>query len=436
MAMHKVTRRAFVKAGAAAAVGAATAIGGGRVLGANERVRLGFIGVGNRGGQLLERTLPLENAEVVALCDVYQPFLDEWAEKSGNTAATYTDFRRILERDDVDAVVIASPDHWHAVQTIMACDAGKDVFVEKPLSLTIVEGRKMVEAARRNERVVTVGLHRRASANFMRLREELNNGAAGKITVSRAYRLSNMAPSGMGKAVDGAPPPGLDWDMWLGPRPERPFRDNIAPYKFRWWAAYSSQMTNWGVHYFDTLRWLLGEEHITSTSVHGGIYAVDDDRSIPDTMHAIFEFPGKSLMLFGQYEANGHPAFSRHAEFELRGTRGTVFGSGRGFEIVPERGGQFQDPAPRMEPVEVKSEDGDLTTQHIQNFLDCVKSRERPYCDVEDGHKSTLIAHLGNIALATESRIVWDPAAERIVNNEDANELLHYEYRAPWRLDG
>lgn len=431
--MHPIDRRTFVKLGGAALSAAAT-LRTTRAYGANDRIRVAFIGVGNRGSQLLERTLPLESAEIVALCDVYQPFLDAWKAKIDHPVDTYTDFRHVLERNDIEAVFIATPDHWHAMQTIMACDAGMDVYVEKPLSLTIVEGRAMVEAARRTKRIVSVGLQRRSATIFKRLRDEVQKGAAGKITVTRAYRLSNMAPNGIGKAPDSEPPANLDWDLWLGPRPARPFRETIAPYKFRWWKAYSSQMTNWGVHYFDVLRWIVGEDHIASTSVHGGIFAVDDDRSIPDTMHAIYEFPGKSLMLFGQYEANGHPMFPKGHEIELRGTLGTIFGGAGGFQIVPEKGGQFQDSAPRIGPMDMKSEEGDHTTQHVQNFLDCVRSRTTPNCDVEEGHKSTLIAHLGNIALATESRIAWDPVAERIVNNEAANDLLHYDYREPWKL--
>ncbi len=431
--MLPMNRRTFVKAGATMAASAAAMLPTYSAA-AGERVRVAFIGVGNRGGQLLERTLQLAQAEVIALCDVYQPYLDAWKAKINHPVDTYTDFRRVLERADIDAVFIASPDHWHALQTVMACDAGKDVYVEKPMSFTIVEGQKMVEAVHRTQRVVSVGLQRRSSKNFQRLRDEVQKGSAGKITVSRSYRLSNMAPKGIGKAVDADPPADLDWEMWLGPRPQRPFRDTIAPYKFRWWQAYSSQMTNWGIHYFDLLRWILGEDHIVSTSVHGGIFAIDDDRSIPDTMHAIYEFPGKSLMLFGQYEASGYPMFPKGYEFELRGTLGTVFGGGTGFEIIPEQGGQFQDPAPRMEGMDVPSDNGDHAAQHIENFLECVKSRETPNCSVEEGHKSTLIAHLGNIALATQSRIEWDPVAQRITNNNDANELLHYEYRAPWKL--
>jgi predicted dehydrogenase len=367
------------------------------------------------------------------VCDVYKPSLDKWAKKLGNNVATYGDFRHILDRDDIDAVFIATPDHWHAIQTIMACDAGKNVYVEKPLSITILEGRRMVEAARRNNRVVQVGTQRRSSTLFPELAKLVQNGGVGKVTLARCYRISNMYPDGIGIAPDSDPPEGLDWDMWLGPRAWRPFNKNIHPYKFRWWKDYSSQLGNWGVHYFDLIRWILGEEAPVSISAHGGKFAVNDSRDIPDTMEAIFEFASGRLMVFGQYEASGNSAL-RSGEAELRGTLGTVYASSGGYEIFPERAGQFGDPNPLSKRTTAKSKDGDLTVKHIRNFLDCVKSRKRPNADVEDGHRSTTFAHLGNISLATKSRIEWDPERERITNNEEANKLLHYGYRAPWKL--
>ncbi len=429
---NEMTRRGFVKAGAAAA--AMTALSSGRVYGANERIRLAFIGVGNRGSQLIEATLPNKDMEIVALSDVYRPYLDKWKAKLGGAPSTHKDFQEVLDRPDVDAVFVASPDHWHAIQAVMACNAGKHVYVEKPLSITIHEGRKMVEAARRNNRVVQVGVHRRASAMHRDLGEFLRGGGIGKITIASAHRLNNMSPNGIGKLKDSAPPADLDWDLWLGPRAERPFRENIAPYRFRWWQDYSSQFGNWGVHYFDTIRWLLGEEAPVSVSAHGGKFAVDDDRTIPDTMHATYEFASGCLLLFSQLEASGAPIFAHGAEIELRGTKGVIYAGQDEYRLVAETGGQFQDPAPRLEAKHVKSTDGDLTGQHIRNFLDCIKSGERPYADVEDGHRSTVFSHLGNIALATKSRIEWDPKAERITNNDEANKLLHYEYRKPWTL--
>jgi predicted dehydrogenase len=457
---EKTTRRRFLKNSTASA--AAVTLGLNLIdtrairsaRGANEKIRVGFIGVGNRGTQLLRGFLKQDDVEVTALCDVYEPYLirdyskvdkklvdslggriPKMTEKLGDNVARYKDFRRLLERKDIDAVVIATPDHWHAVQTIMACQAGKDVYVEKPLSVTILEGRKMVEAAKRYNRIVQVGLHRRSSKAYKQAVEDVRAGKIGKVTVARAYRISNMHPDGIGRCPDTAPPKGLDWDMWLGPRPKRSYKENIALYKFRWWRSYSSQMANWGVHYCDAMRWALGQQAPVSISAHGGRFAVDDDRTIPDTMEVIFELPSGALLIFGQYEANGGPALIE-GEIELCGTLGNIYSGteGAAYKIVPSRGGQFQDSNPRIEPVETKRMDGDLTVQHIRNFLDCVKSRQRTNCDMETGHRSTTFALLANIALATKSRIEWDPKNERIINNKKANELLHYKYRKPWKL--
>jgi predicted dehydrogenase len=173
----------------------------------------------------------------------------------------------------------------------MACDSGKDVYVEKPLSATILEGRKMVEAATRNSRVVQVGMQRRSSQAYQKVAELIQEGRIGKVTAVRAYRISNMSPHGIGRYQSQDPPPGLDWEMWLGPRKQRPYQDNIAPYKFRWWQSYSSQVANWGVHLFDVVRWALGEVAPASVSAHGGRFAVDDDRTIPDTMEVEYRKP-------------------------------------------------------------------------------------------------------------------------------------------------
>jgi predicted dehydrogenase len=317
---------------------------------------------------------------------------------------------------------------------IEACKAGKDVYVEKPLSMTIAEGRAMVEAARKHERIVQVGTHRRSSRLYMQLAEVLRGGAIGKITVARASYCSNMATKGIGHAPESQPPADLDWDLWLGPRPDRAFQATIMPYKFRWWQLYSSQVANWGVHYFDVIRWLTNELAPSSVSAHGSRQAVDDDRTVPDTTIGVFEHASGMLTEFCLFEANGQPVLGRGAEVELRGTLGTVYANDRGYEIVPERGGQFQSPAPRRKPEVVKGTDGDLDQQAARDFLDNVKSRKRPNADVEEGQRSTTFAHLANIALATRKRLEWDAAAERFTNCDEANKLLHYEYRKPWKL--
>ena len=428
-----LSRRTFNTTAAASAL-ALTAVSADRVFGANEKIRMGFIGVANRGTQVLDAFLQLNDIQVTAICDVDKSALDRTSAKLKGAAATFGDFRKLIEQKDVDAVVVATPDHWHAIQTITACKAGKDVYCEKPLSITIKEGRRMVEVARETKRVVQVGTHRRSSKLYAKLAAEVQGGKIGPVSVCRSYRLSNMWPGGIGKAQPTEPPADLNWDMWLGPRPERKFQATIHPYKFRWHELYSSQMGNWGVHYLDAIRWLIGETAPKSIVAIGSNFAVDDDRTIPVTAEAIFEFPSGRLAIFGQYEASSVPAIANNGELELRGANGALYVNERNYEIVPETGGQFQTRKARMQPEKGKADDGDLTVQHARNFIDCVKSREKPNADVEIGHRSTTFCHLANIALATRSRLEWDAEKEMVTNNPKANELLHYEYRKPWEL--
>ncbi|MGI6460012.1 MAG: Gfo/Idh/MocA family protein [Candidatus Hydrogenedentales bacterium] len=430
---RKVSRRQFVQSGTLAAAGAVSALVSSRAAGANERIRLGFIGVANRGGQLLECTTPFEDAEVVALCDVYRPPIEKWAESVPNPVTLYSDYRRMIEREQLDAVVIATPDHWHALQTIDACEAGLDVYVEKPLSITIHEGRRMIEAVRRTNRVVQVGIQRRSCPTLAQARDFVGEDKIGPVVVGRCCRVSNMWPDGIGSPPDSDPPAGLDWDMWLGPRPFRPFNAAIAPYNFRWHKEYSSQLANWGVHYFDAFRMALDEDMPTSICAMGGRLLLDDARSIPDTMEVVFSFPSRRMLHFSQYETSSN-ALLRTGMVEFRGTIGTLYYQGANFEVVPEFGGQFHDREKRMEPVQFKGEVRDPTALHIRNFLDCIKSRATPTCSIEEGHKSTTLALLGNISFEIGERITWDPVAERVTNHEKANDLLHYEYREPWKL--
>jgi predicted dehydrogenase len=444
MAKQRFTRRTFHKAGACAAAVALTAAQSARVWGANDRARLGFIGVANRGMQLIAAFLEHTDLEIAALCDVSATTLDRARERVDGKAECYGDFRKLLDRRDLDAVVIATPDHWHAIQTIAACRSGKDVYVEKPLSITIHEGRRMVEVARETKRVVQVGLHRRSSRLYAEAARYVQAENLGKVTVARCYQLSNMYPAGIGKSRPADPPADLDWDLWLGPRPMRPYQATIAPYKFRWWTPYSSQIANQGTHFLDAIRWMTGDLAPRRVAALGGRFAVDDDRTIPDTMEAMFESPNGRLTIFGQYEACGNPATAQPGYLELRGTQGTAYVSDAAVSVLPERGGQFQDHRPRMKPTELRvSEDGpsnkvknlSLTAQHARNFLDCLRSRELPHCDVEIGHRSTSYALLANIALATRSQLEWDAQRELVTNHAPANDLLHYEYRRPWKLE-
>jgi predicted dehydrogenase len=412
---------------------------------------MGFIGVGNRGDQLLDAFALQPDVEIAALCDVYEPYarrdpgaihprfrsmgrIPRMRARVAASVPRERDFRRLLDRKDIDAVCIATPDHWHAAQAILALEAGKDAYVEKPLTITLVEGRRMVDAQKRTGRVVQVGLNRRASVAYQKLLPLIRGGLIGKVTMARAYRVSDMYPNGIGRLKPEDPPPGLDWDLWLGPRALRPYQYNVAPYQFRWWKEYSSQMGNWGVHYMDVIRWLIGERAPFAVSAHGGHFAVDDDRTIPDTMEATFELPGGALVVFGIYEAGGGDPIAG-GEIELVGTKGTLVASEAGWAVRPSRPGQFQSWKTLSEPREEKeASDEDSTERLVRNFVDCVKSRGTPWCPLEEGHRSTCFAHLANIALETRSRIEWDADRELAKGNAAANALLHYEYRKPWTL--
>ena len=455
----KMTRREFIKHSGRAGVGATAGMSvlgstfPAKIVGANERINVGFIGVGNRGTQLLREFLKFDDVRVAALCDVYEPYrlrdnsrvhpryvkelgrrIPKMAENLGSDVARYKDFRELLDRKDIGAVCIATPDHWHAIQTVLACQAGKDVYVEKPLTITIREGRRMVQVAKETGRIVQVGLNRRGSTIYRNLAERMHQGLLGKVTVARAARISNMFPDGIGRAKPEPPPKDLDWDLWLGPRAFRPYQFNIAPYKFRWWSDYSSQMGNWGVHYMDAIRWLTGEKAPSAVSAHGGKWVLNDDRTIPDTMEVLFEFKSGMIVKFSIHEAAGGPLIP-NGEIELRGTRGNLVVDSRRFTILPAHAGQFQewDSLIEAESFEMQEREN-ITANLIRNFLDNVKSRGKVWCDLEEGHRSTTFAHLANISLQLGQRLEWDAEREEFVDNAKANELLHYEYRKPWKL--
>ncbi len=449
--MNTWTRRDFAKTVAVA--GAATALGTSRVLGANERIRLGFVGLGNRGDQVLDAFLAQPDADVVAICDLYQPYLDFAAKKIGGWPKQFRDYRQLLELQDVDAVVICTPDHWHALQMIHACAAGKDVYVEKPLSLRLAEGRRMVEAARRHQRVVQVGIHRR-SVPFCREAEELvRGGALGKITVARAFHVQNEWPKGIGHPADSEPPAGLDWDAWVGPAPKVPFNKNRSFYRFRWFYEYSGgQVTNFGVHYLDFIQSALGQDAPRAVTALGGRFAgLEDNREIPDTLEAIWHYPGDTLVTFSQFNATAAPWSLPGCEVELRGTKGTMYLFGGGYEIVADDIKENEFPARSpiareqekryritkrlIESKQVKAGVNSAETAfHARNFLDCVKSRQKCNCDIETGHRSTSTTLLANIAYQTKAQLEWDARAERFTNHEGANKLLSYAYRAPYKL--
>src|SRR5947209_13946880 len=305
--MGKLTRRGFTTTAALAGLG--TALGAGRVRGASERVRLGFLGLGNRGDQVLDAFLQHKDADIVAVCDIYQPYVDFAAKKIGTNPQQFRDYRKLLDRRDLDAVVVCTPDHWHALMTVHACQASKDVYVEKPLSLCIAEGRRMVEAARSHKRIVQCGIQRRSSAWCKEAADFIRGGGIGKVTVVRCFHIQNEWPKGIGNPPDGEPPEGFDWDAWLGPAPKVRYNKNRTFYRFRWFYDYSGgQLTNFGVHYLAQIHASLGAEAPRSVVAIGGKFARYDNREVPDTLEVVWHYPGDTLVTFSQLNATAAPA--------------------------------------------------------------------------------------------------------------------------------
>ena len=439
------TRRSF---GSAAAF---TALSYQRILGANGRLQMGYIGLGNRGDQVHDGFLEHGDQVTVAICDLRDDYLDFAAKKSRATPERYKDYRKLLENKDVEAVAIATPDHWHALQFVDACRAGKDVYVEKPLSLTVFEGRRMVQVAEETKRVTQVGIQRRSAKYLQEAVQLCREGYIGKIVEARGFHLSNEWPNGLGlQGKNDKPMSEADWEQWLGPAPKVPYDRNRAFYNFRWFFNYSGgQLTNFGVHYMDMLRWCIGQDTPKAVTVMGGRYAgIKDNREIPDTLEALWEFDG-CMVVFSQSNANAGLMAPGGPDMEVRGTKGTLYLWSNRWEIVPERvteqlNGQRtpldrvteRSYGPSRKPsIEPKTLKGSIDTAfHARNFLDCVKSRQKCNCDILIGHYSTAATLIANIALKTRSYLEWDGKAEKFTNNAAANKLLHYSYRAPYKL--
>jgi predicted dehydrogenase len=429
----------------------------GGVLGANDRVNIGWIGCGGRGrydAQLLQR---IPNVAIVAVCDVYEPHATAAQAQVGRHCRCYRDFRKMLEEKNVDAVLIATPDHWHAIPAVLACQAGKDLYVEKPLAHTIEEGRKIVAATRRHNRVAQLGTQHRSAPHLLEAARIVQSGEIGSVHFVRVWNYINMSPDGVGSAAESAPPAGLDWDFYLGPAPYVHFNKNRFLVSYRWFWDYAGGMaTDYGTHRFDTVHQVMNEDRPLTASAAGGRYVLKDGCDTPDTLQITYEYPGFVL----SYEAsmvNGHGCGGRTAGMHyyltrcqddrprgmaFYGTKGSLYADRVGFQIYPEPKGEFGPGAIhavegdsegyRMEPRELQGRDA--TDLHLRNFIDCVRSRRQPVADVEIGHRSTIVPHLGNISLRTRRKIQWDAEKEQIIGDPKAFQLLSREARKPWDL--
>ncbi|HEV3301328.1 MAG TPA: Gfo/Idh/MocA family oxidoreductase [Planctomycetaceae bacterium] len=391
------------------------------------KTRVAVMGLNNRGKQLLPTFLDCPNVEIAYLCDpdssVIAPALKLVTERNRKDPKVVSDFRKALDDTSVDVLVCAAPDHWHALATVWACQAGKDVYVEKPCSHNPAEGRAMVRAARTHQRVVQVGTQRRSADDLVAAVERVRSGRLGKVHLARAW-ITSVRPN-IGRESSITPPPSLDFDLWAGPAINPHYQKNLVPYHWHWrWLYGTGECGNNGVHGLDIARWGLGVDAPEYVSSGGRKYHFDDDQETPDTQFATFDFANAAI----EWE---HRTWNKRGledhEFGVvfYGTDATLVALDRGWKIYQDR---------KIVEEHAGTGHADWEGRHVRNFLDCCRTRQRPNADIEIGHQSTLLCHLANIAWRTRSTLRFDAASERIPNNAAAMRLWAREYRRGYDL--
>jgi predicted dehydrogenase len=412
-----------------------------KVMGANDRIRVALIGCGGMGRGDLRDFLRIKNVRCVALCDVddaqsSKAAADVEGQGFERPNLVTRDFRRILEEKDLDAVIVATPDHWHALPTVLACQAGKDVYVEKPLSTSIGEGRIMVDTARRHNRVVQMGTQQRSATHYGEAVEYVRSGKLGKIRLVRAWAYLDWKGE-VPVTPDSAPPSTVDYDFWLGPAPKRPFNKNRFHVDFRWYWDYSGGlMTDWGAHMIDVANWAMGAKAPGSAvSVGGKLGYPQDAMETPDTQQVLWSFPDFT-MIWEHALGIGRGPETREHGVAFHGNNGVLVVDRGGWEVYPETD-QVDKPVRLFRGTGVPRQNAgrdDYHLLHVQNFVECMSSRKRPNSDVEIGHNSMIACHIGNIAQRLGRFVKWDAARETIVNEPEASAFVSRTYRSPWKL--
>ena len=428
----RTTRRDFLAASTSAlTLGAMTATARGqdepkaaRAVGANDKIVLGFVGVGGMGSGLLNIFRKMPDVEVAAVCDVYEPHALRARETAGGKPEAYGDFRRVLDRNDVDAVVVATPDHWHAIPTILACQAGKDVYCEKPLAHQVHEGRAMVAAATRNNRVTQMGNLIHAGENFHRVAEIVQSGVLGKVSKARVWMNANK--SGIGNPADGPVPAGLDYDFWLGPAPSRAFNPNRFLFTWRnFWDYGGGVLGDFVCHLVDLVHWGMEVDAPETVAAMGGRYVLDDNTETPDTLEVLFRYAKGFDLVWTQTDGSSHGFEGKRQGIEFQGRDATLFATYNTFQVFTEEGREIKLPEPTLP----------RSVGHHREWLDAIKTRAQCSCHFEYGHRLATVGHLGNTAYRTGATLKWDRVAERVTNHDEANQILAGpEPRSPWTL--
>jgi predicted dehydrogenase len=436
-----INRRQFIKttAAASAAVGPFLNLAGKSP--PSERVRLGFIGCGGRARQIMPMFKSNPDVEIPAICDVIEPRMGQAMAvlaKGPNPQKpeSVVAYQRILERKDIDAVVIATTQHWHGLPHIHACQAGKHVFVEKPLSHTVVEGRAMVKAAEKSGVITLMGTQQRAGPHYQKAINIVQSGRLGKIALVECWNYHNTRQR-VGRRPDSEPPPGYHWDLWLGPAPAVPF--NFSRLDNSWWFDYGGGMlTNWAIHHIDIILWAMQVSSPTAVACSGGKFVVDDLADTPDTIEAAWEFPGFVMAYHYRGFNNFHFVQQRpnHHGICFHGNQATLVLDRFGYEIWddanPKDSVQKAHAVPYFSETEPMKSEQDGPWQRM--FVDCVKTAKKPPMELEAGHQGTVCCHLANIAYRVGRKIQWDAKAERIIGDPEADRLLDRPRRQGFEL--
>jgi predicted dehydrogenase len=404
MQENEVSRRSVLR-GAATGAAVATAASYSRVLGANDRIQLGLIGAGVRGQGVMQDFVRTDKVEVRSVCDVWKERIDEAKQHGAPNAIAYSDHRKLLdEGKNLDAVYIATPDHWHSRIAIDSLNAGKDVYVEKPLTLKMEEGPDIVKAARVNNRICQVGMQQRSGKIYLQAKEEIiKTGKLGKITLARTWWHGNGYHLRKAPANLQQKPADLDWSRFLGPVKWRDY-DPQQYYNFRAYLDFGGgQVTDLFTHWIDVVHMFMDQDNPISATSAGGVYNYKDGRTAPDTINVLLEYPAQWTATF---EATLAPGITG-AAVEMCGTEGRLNITRERYEFYPVMRGP-------VTPTVVRSPH-DQTIDHVQNFLECMRTRKLPNGDVWIGHRSAQASHLGNIAYEQKRRLRFDPAREEIL---------------------
>jgi predicted dehydrogenase len=437
------TRRKFIKNStiAASGIGLASALPGSLYAinkgSANDKIVVGLVGCNGMGFADLRAFLNQPNVECGMLCDVDKNVLEDRAgqteEIQGKKPKLVEDFREVIDNKDIDAVIIGTPDHWHCLPMVYACEAGKDVYVEKPLANSIQECNIMLKAARKYERVVQVGQWQRSDPHWQAAVDYVHSGKLGRIRTVKVWAYVGWKDR-LPYYPDEPVPDGVNYDFWLGPAPKRPFNRNRFHFTFRWfWDYAGGLMTDWGVHLLDYALYGMNKYAPDSVIASGGKFAFPEDQmETPDTMQAIYDFGDFGVLWDHTIGIYGGPFQKMHGVSYI-GEHGTLQVDRGGWQVLPDWDSEGN---LEMEAIPYTERTGDASglDLHVQNFLECMKTREKPNADVEIGAHIAKIAHLGNIAYKTGRKVYWDVDKNEFINDEKANEHIYAHYRSPWEL--